>query len=86
MPIFFFKKKMETMPKIYKNDTIAQICVLEPVVSLSMCIHHMNGIILKKKKTIEINSQVFIWKNTKIIFYLKDLLQIEIIINFFYEK
>ena len=41
---------METMPKIYKNDTIAQICVLEPVVSLSMCIHHMNGIILKKKR------------------------------------
>ena len=77
------------MPKIYKNDTIAQICVLELVVSLSICIHHMNGIILtkkKKKKTIEINSQVFIWKNTKIIFYLKDLLQIEIIINFFYEK
>ena len=72
------------MPKIYKNDTIVQICVPELVVSLSMCIHHMNGIILKKKKkTIEINSQVFIWKNTKIIFYLKDLLQIEIIINIF---
>ena len=36
---------MEIMPaKIYKNDTVAQICGPELVVSLSMCIHHMNGI------------------------------------------